>query len=97
MCPVPPIPDKAVITKCGNKAGDTCHFDCVLGYAMEQGTESRTCLANGQWGSNQVKCSGKSTLMCNELVQIGNYETEIFVLLFWIHMVLFLISIKVYK
>ena len=92
MCPVPPIPDKAVITKCGTKAGDTCHFDCIHGYAIEQGTESRTCLPSGQWDGTQVICSGKSTLICNELrdpifVQLGNYETEIFVLLFWIHMV----------
>ena len=73
ICPVPPIPEKAVITECGTKLGDTCHFDCIHGYEMEQGTKSRTCLANGQWDGIQVKCSGNGPLMCNI---IRNYCTR---------------------
>ena len=65
VCPVPLIPDKAVITRCGSKVGDTCHFDCIHGYEMERGTKSRTCLANGQWDGTQVVCSGNGPSICD--------------------------------
>ena len=57
-CPLPPIPDKAAITKFGIKVGDTCHFECIQGYTRLQGSTSITCLGNGQWSDTQLRCSG---------------------------------------
>ena len=59
-CPVPKIPDKAVITKLGVKIGNKCHFECIHGYERVQGSMSRTCLANGQWDGTQLRCSGNN-------------------------------------
>ena len=57
-CPVPSAPANGQVSQSGNRFGDVVTFKCNVGYNLN-GSETRTCQADGFWSGKQPSCESK--------------------------------------